>query len=173
MPPKRIPPSEQKHTALVVDQLKDLRDNQFGENMSALARALGFTNAYVGNVINGHRGIGLAIVVELARVKKCSLAAVLGETWSDDPRWPPVVAEVRVAVPLASDAALEWLGSLSGPRPPGNDPHVLGQIALAWDQAQAKTAAKTRAVSPSAAASAAPDTPTVPTPTPKKPKHAA
>lgn len=139
----------------MIAQIEELRDTRFDGNLTSTARALQVTAAYLSNVINKKRGFSLDLIDEIARVSGKSIAEVLHEReprWSEGRRWSELLRKAQETEPGLGEDAWRWLGSLSGPLPPGDDAVALGAMAVAWERASARvTARQTKStVSPSA-----------------------
>lgn len=90
--------------AAIRDQLRALREGQFGGNLSAMARAFGVTPAYLSDVLLEKRGVGMKILRALAKHTGQSIAGLIGEIDPadlDDPY--PARAEALSLVQRALD----------------------------------------------------------------------
>lgn len=156
------PTVDGKRAEAIRQRLRDMRDGEFEGNLSALARSLRVTPAYVSDVLNEKRGPGMKLLKALARALNLSLDDLVGESqqttslgprWCNLPGWTEALAEARRLFPRVSDAAWEWVGGLAGVRPPAMSAVVLGSMASVWDQHAQTEQPKARtkvAASPSA-----------------------
>ncbi len=137
------PTVDEKRAEAIRQRLRDMRDGEFKGNLSALARSLRVTPAYLSDVLNEKRGPGMKLLKALARALNLSIddlvgesqqSASLGPRWCNLPGWADALAEARRMFPRVSEAAWDWVGGLAGVRPPSMTAVVLGSVALVWDQ---------------------------------------
>ncbi len=153
MPVRTVDPQSAE---LIRKRLEEMRDGPpFNGNMSALARDLGITAAYLSDVLNNQRGPGMKILKALAKrlggsldemIHQRSVAA--GPPWSTLPGWQEALQSARVAYPKITAEAWQWVGSLAGVSPPALIAQVLGPIAMVWDQHSTSSALDVAVVAP-------------------------
>lgn len=80
-------------------ELDQMRLEHYGGNLTATARALGVTSAYLSDILKGKRGVGMKVIQGLSSLTGRSIDAVMGRGLGADSRDPiPARAEALAIV---------------------------------------------------------------------------
>ncbi len=137
---RSLSPAESEHLCAALRELLARYGTQ-----KAVAARLSVTQQSISMVLGKESRGSYSLARAVARVLGRHVDVVLGAPtattllaayWRDLDGWDDAVAEARRMFPRVSDAAWEWLGSLSGPELPGLPAGALAMIAGAYDQAE-------------------------------------